>query len=393
LDRWLARQVLSVTGNPPMVIMLWNNEIIIPVGIKPVTKLKIRNRSALLFLLLDPEYYFGDLYCTNSLDIDGDLVVLLHHIYQAISEKSHNCKTRIVKWLKQKKRHANTLAGSRRNIHHHYDIGNDFYARWLDKEAMQYTCAYFPNPCMTLEEAQTAKMHHICRKLGLKQGKSVVEAGCGWGGLALFMAQEYGVKVRAYNISSEQISFAQERVKEKGLNELVEYVEDDCRCIRGEYDYFVSVGMLEHIGVNNYPELGSVINQCLKKSGRGLLHTIGRNEPGLLNAWIETRIFPGACPPSIGQMMNVFEPFSFSILDIENLRLHYAKTLKHWLQRFEDNSDTFQDTYDESFVRAFRLYLSGSIAAFTSGTMQLFQVLFSRSRNNEQPRSRSYLYK
>ncbi len=289
-------------------------------------------------------------------------------------------------------RRSNSLRGSRKNIHHHYDIGNDFYSLWLDKAAMQYTCAYFPNPDMTLEQAQIAKLHHVCRKLQLKPGQSVVEAGCGWGGLACFMAKEYGVNVTAYNISHEQVAYARSRAEQQGLADKVTFVEDDYRTINGEYDVFVSVGMLEHVGIDNYKALGRLIDRCLKENGVGLIHTIGRNKPALMNAWIEARIFPGGCPPSPGQMMDIFEPYSFSILDVENLRMHYAKTLEHWLHRFEENIDTVTGMYDGVFARAWRLYLSGSIAAFTAGSLQLFQVLFTRQRNNDLPWSRVHLY-
>jgi cyclopropane-fatty-acyl-phospholipid synthase len=257
---------------------------------------------------------------------------------------------------------------------------------------MQYTCAYFSDPDMSLEEAQVAKLHHLCRKLQLKPGDTVVEAGCGWGGLARFMARNYGVKVRAYNISKQQVSYAQQRAETEGLSDRVEYLLDDYRNIHGEYDVFVSVCMLEHVGKRDYPVLGDVIDRCLKPGGRGLIHTIGRVNPGPMNAWIERRIFPGAYPPSLKEMMDIFEPHRLSVLDVENLRLHYAKTLEHWLERFEHYSDTIEEMMDAEFVRAWRLYLAGSIAAFKVGELQLYQVVFSRNTNNNLPWSRKYIY-
>ena len=245
---------------------------------------------------------------------------------------------------------------------------------------------------MSLEEAQLAKMHHICRKLALRPGQRVVEAGCGWGGLARFMAREYGAHVTAYNISHEQINYARQKALEEKLTDKVDFVEDDYRNIEGHYDVFVSVGMLEHIGIDNYRALGEVINRVLDKEGMGLIHTIGRNQPGELNEWIEERIFPGACAPSLSQVMTIFEPCSFSILDVENLRLHYAATLGHWLERYEKNMHTFNHKYDAAFIRSWRLYLAGSQAAFTAGSLQLFQVLFTRPQNNKLPWSRSYIY-
>jgi len=286
----------------------------------------------------------------------------------------------------------NTHSKATENIHHHYDIGNDFYKLWLDTKAMQYTCAYFPNPAMSLEEAQIAKLHHVCRKLQLQPGDTVVEAGCGWGGLARFMAKHYGAKVVAYNISRQQVEYARKRVEALGLSDRVEYRLEDYRNISGEYDVFVSVGMLEHVGRHDFRTMGDVINRCLKPQGRGLIHTIGRNKAKPMNAWIERRIFPGAYPPTLCEMMDIFEPHQLSLLDMENLRLHYSKTLEHWLERFELNEAEIEEMMDESFVKAWRLYLAGSKAAFDTGKLQLFQALFTRSDNNELPWSRAHLY-
>jgi cyclopropane-fatty-acyl-phospholipid synthase len=200
------------------------------------------------------------------------------------------------------------------------------------------------------------------------------------------------VTVRAYNISKQQVSYARQRAQEEGLSDRVEYVLDDYRNIEGEYEVFVSVGMLEHVGRRDYPALGDVIDRCLKPDGRGLIHTIGRVRPGPMNAWIERRIFPGAYPPSLKEMMDIFEPHRFSVLDVENLRLHYARTLELWLDRFEQNRDAITMMMDEEFVKAWRLYLAGSIAAFRVGELQLYQVVFTRSINNELSWSRAHLY-
>ena len=224
------------------------------------------------------------------------------------------------------------MRGSRSNIHRHYNIGNDFYQLWLD-EQLVYTCAYYAKPEMTLAEAQIAKMDHVCRKLGLKPGESVVEAGCGWGSLARHMARHYGVKVTAYNISTEQIRYARERAKAEGLDDKIQFIEDDYRTISGRYDAFVSVGMLEHVGRENFTALGGVVQRCLALNGRGLIHSIGRNLPRKTNPWLEKRIFPGAYIPSLREMLNVIEPCGLSVLDVENLRLHYARTLADWLRK------------------------------------------------------------
>jgi cyclopropane-fatty-acyl-phospholipid synthase len=235
-------------------------------------------------------------------------------------------------------------------------------------------------------------MSHVCRKLQLKPGDQVVEAGCGWGGFALYMAKNHDVTVKAYNISREQVAYARAKAQAEGLSDRVEYLLDDYRNISGNYDVFVSVGMLEHVGPSDYPVLGQVIDRCLKPGGRGLIHSIGRNRPRPINAWIQRRIFPGAYPPTLREMMNIFESNLLSVLDVENLRLHYARTLEAWLQRYEAHAGQVEEMMDEKFVRAWRLYLSGSIAAFTAGQLQLFQVMFARENDNGIPWSRSHQY-
>jgi cyclopropane-fatty-acyl-phospholipid synthase len=200
------------------------------------------------------------------------------------------------------------------------------------------------------------------------------------------------VSVRAYNISSEQVRYAREWAAQEKLADRVEFVEDDYRNIRGHCDAFVSVGMLEHVGVDHYGELGKVIGRCLAANGLGLIHSIGRNAPGRMNGWIERRIFPGAYPPSLGEMMRIFEPLHFSVLDVENLRLHYAQTLRDWRARFAANLETVRGMYDTAFTRAWDLYLAGSIAGFLAGTLQLYQVVFARGSNNDVPATRSDLY-
>jgi len=285
----------------------------------------------------------------------------------------------------------NTLARSRRNIHHHYDLGNDFYALWLDRR-MLYTCAYYADESMSLEDAQVAKMDHVCRKLRLQPGEHVVEAGCGWGGFALHMARHYGVRVSSFNISGEQLDYARERARAENLSDRVEFLEGDYREIRGDYDAFASIGMLEHVGTDHYRDLGRVIARSLLPNGRGLIHSIGRDRSANMNAWIERRIFPGAYPPSLKEMMEIFDSAHLSVLDVENLRLHYVRTISHWLDRFEAAEATIDEWFGPAFVRAWRLYLTGSIAAFSTGQLQLFQVAFARSGSNAIPWTRAHLY-
>ncbi|MGD9000563.1 MAG: cyclopropane-fatty-acyl-phospholipid synthase family protein [Granulosicoccaceae bacterium] len=393
LDSWLLRHMYRVMNKPPVQISLWNGLVIKPESHRePIAHIRIHNRGSFYRLFLNPDLYFGEGYSRGDIDIDGSLVRGLEVCYNGMVKGPRSSLAKMITYWQARPRR-NTPDGSKRHIHHHYDIGNDFYRLWLDKHAMQYTCAYYPSRDTTLEDAQIAKMDHVARKLQLKPGDTVVEAGCGWGALGLHFARHYGVSVRAYNISHQQILYAREQAKLHGVEDKIEYVEDDYRNITGSYDVFVSVGMLEHVGTQNYNELGDVIARCLREDGRGLIHSIGRNRAARMNAWIERNIFPGAYPPTLREAMDIFEPNNFSVLDVENLRLHYAQTLTHWLERYDEQADTVLNMFDEQFVRAWRLYLAGSIAAFTSGTLQLFQITFAPGESNNIPWTREHIYR
>ena len=379
LDRWALGRIRQTVAAAPLRFMLWDG-FELPTPASPVATIVFKNRPALFSWVWDPDLNFGETYMGGAVEIRGDLLALLEAIYRALGTAPRPW------WSWQR---PNDPYSARENVHQHYDLGNDFYRLWLDRE-MVYTCGYFPTPDCSLEDAQVAKMDLVCRKLNLRPGERVIEAGCGWGSLALFMAKRYGVTVKALNISSEQIAYARARAEDEGLDARVEFVEDDYRNVRDRCDVFVSVGMLEHVGLANLRTLGEVVGRCLDNRGRGLLHFIGRNKPTLLNPWIRKRIFPGAYPPTLREVFeHVLEPCEFSVLDVENLRLHYAKTLEHWRHRFEGASDQVQEMFDETFVRAWRLYLAGSQAAFSTGTMQLFQVVFAPGANNAIPWTRS----
>ena len=400
LDRWALARVQRIVKSAPIQFALWDDFVLPPHGGPPVATIRFKSRGALLSWVWNPDLNFGETYMSGAVEISGDLVGLLEAIYRALPPTRSrawweaSAIGRIPPWLlrwipRRAIALGNDVKAARDNVHHHYDLGNDFYRLWLDRE-MVYTCAYFPTPDDTLDDAQVAKMAHVCRKLRLTPGEKVIEVGCGWGSLALFMAEHYGVSVKAFNISSEQIAFARARADKRGLADRVEFVEDDYRNARGQYDAFVSVGMLEHVGLPDYPTLGCVIGRTLGPNGRGLLHFIGRDRPAPLNPWIRKRIFPGAYPPTLREVFaHILEPQSLSVLDVENLRLHYAKTLEHWLRRYNDASAVVADAFDDAFVRAWRLYLAGSQAAFTTAWMQLFQVVFARRATNEIPWTRA----
>ncbi|MGD9723656.1 MAG: class I SAM-dependent methyltransferase [Pirellulales bacterium] len=385
------QKLLAMLGKPPLSIALWDGQIIRGSEAPPVATVAIHSARAIRRMAIDPFFEFCEAYANGQIDVVGDLVDVITTVDRSLrsSRAAQFVYSLFTHWLRLPK--FNSLAASRDNVYHHYDIGNEFYRLWLD-EQLAYTCAYFPDPHASLEVAQVAKFDHVCRKICLRPGETVVEAGCGWGGLALHMARNYGANVTAYNVSHEQVLYARRRAEAEGLSDRVQFIEDDWRHIAGRYDAFVSIGMLEHVGKSNYHRLGEVIHRVLSDRGRGILHTIGRNKPAPVDRWIERRIFPGSYPPSLAETLQVLEPRAFSVLDVENLRLHYAQTLRHWLARFERALEQVTGMFDERFARMWRLYLAGSVSAFETGSLQLFQVVFARDDLNDIPLTRAHLY-
>jgi cyclopropane-fatty-acyl-phospholipid synthase len=389
-ERAIGARLLAQARSLPLAMVLPSGQEVRQGAGPPVACIRVLDTATLLGLLApSAELHFGDAYADGRIEIEGDVLQLLEAVFRTPPD---GWATRLGTWWRKLARRGNSLRRARSNAHHHYDLGNDFYALWLDRE-MVYTCAYFPSAEASLEEAQVAKLEHVARKLRLRPGEHVVEAGCGWGALALHLARRHGVRVRACNVSVEQLAWARERARREGLDHLVEFVEDDYRALTGRYDAFVSVGMLEHVGLDHYEDLRRVIDRTLAADGRGLLHSIGRSRPIEFGPFVARRIFPGAYPPTLREMVGLLEPADLAVLDVENLRLHYARTLEHWLARFEARRDDVARQLGEPFVRMWRLYLAGSIAGFRTGTLQLFQVLFARGGASAIPWTRDDLYR
>jgi cyclopropane-fatty-acyl-phospholipid synthase len=370
IDRWLAAHLQRNIRPAAVRLELWDGSSPYNDSVAPLGTLVIRDRRTLVGLAVHPDLQFGESYMAGRLEVDGPLEPVVEALTR-LSQPDASWRARLGLAL------PNTLSASRRNVHNHYDLGNDFYQLWLDRHLV-YTCGYYASEQMSLDEAQLAKLDLVCRKLRLRPGEQVIETGCGWGALALHMARHYGVHVRAFNISAEQISFARERAAREGLDDRVEFIDDDYRNVTGQYDAFVSVGMLEHVGLHHLKTVAEVIRRTVRRDGgRGLLHFIGRDMPCPLNTWIRRRIFPGGYTPTIAEVATyTLGPAGMSIIDIENLRLHYARTLAHWSERFALVKDRVRQTYGDEFQRAWELYLAGSQAAFATGWMQLFQILF-----------------
>jgi cyclopropane-fatty-acyl-phospholipid synthase len=386
-DRWLAARVQHTIAPAAVRLELWDRSSPYDSEQPPLGDLVVHDRRTLAGLAVNPDLWFGECYMAGRLDVHGPL----EPVVEALSKLSltPSWRSRIGRMVTI----PNSLRAARDNVHRHYDLGNSFYQQWLDHELV-YTCAYFDRPEMSLDEAQQAKLDLVCRKLQLRPGDTVVEAGCGWGALALFMARNYGVHVKAFNVSTEQLAFARDRAAREGLTGRVEFIDDDYRNVRGTYDVFVSIGMLEHVGLAHLPTLAEVLGRTLRRDGgRGLLHFIGRDTPCPLNPWIRRRIFPGAYTPTLAEVTRrVLEPAGMSVVDVENLRLHYARTLELWAARYEAARDSVRERYGDEFTRAWELYLAGSQAAFASGWMQLFQVVFSPRESVPPFWSRSDIY-
>jgi cyclopropane-fatty-acyl-phospholipid synthase len=353
----------------------------------PVATLRLARPSVAVRLLVDPEVAFGECWTNGDLWLEGDLVSTLEAVFRRAAPGG-----RLPRPPGAVARLRRRLGGGRRGagIAGHYDLGNAFYRSWLDP-SMTYTCAYWECEAATLAEAQQAKLERVCRKLALRPGETVLEAGCGWGSLAVHMARHHGVRVRAFNVSAEQVDWARERVREQGLEGRVEIVHDDARNAHGSYDAFVAVGMFEALRPEDYPGFGRALDGWLAGGGRGLLHTIGRPCPWPTSAWIDRHVFPGGYTPSLAEALQVLEPHGFVVTDVENLRRHYVRTLECWLASFESVAAAVAAERGEPFARLWTLYLASAIAGFRSGWLQLFQIVFERPAAAGPPRARGDL--
>lgn len=284
----------------------------------------------------------------------------------------------------------NPMKVARKNVAHHYDLSDRLYSLFLDADR-QYSCAYFPDPSMSLEDAQVAKKRHIMAKLRLAPGQRVLDIGCGWGGLALSMARDYDVEVTGITLSVEQLKVATRRAEEEGLSRRVKFLLTDYRELPGRFDRIVSVGMFEHVGVGHFGTFFRRLRALLKENGVALLHSMGRSEgPGVTNRWIRKYIFPGGYIPALSEVLPSVERSGLLVTDIEILRRHYARTLRLWAERFAQRRAEAAAIYDERFCRMWEFYLAGSEAAFRHDGLMNFHLQLAYP-DAPLPRSRDYM--
>ncbi len=346
-----------------------------------------------LRIALNPDLAMGEAYMEGGLVIEeGDLWDLCELVGRNFGQYRDPPKLlmRMLTQIGHLTQQWNDRSAARRNVHHHYDLSYDLYRRFLDED-MQYSCAYYARPDMTLEQAQLAKKTHIAAKLKLDPGMSVLDIGCGWGGMGLELAGRYGAQVCGVTLSGEQLAIAQSRARAAGLEARAQFSLTDYRDVKGPFDRIVSVGMFEHVGAPNFRTYFEQVSRLLTDDGIALIHTIGRRSvPGLTQPWIAKYIFPGGYIPALSEMAAAIEEAGLWITDVEVQRLHYAETLKAWRERFMAQWDEIAELYDERFCRMWEFYLAISELGFRYGVNNIFQVQLTK-RVGAAPVTRDYM--
>jgi cyclopropane-fatty-acyl-phospholipid synthase len=360
-------------GGPPVVIRL--------------------TRAGLRRLVANPSLALGEVYMDEDLVFEqgtiSDLLDIVGKSGARGPKGRGSWAKRTRKAIRRRLQQANDRVASRRNVAHHYDLSNDFYRRWLDED-MQYSCAYFARPDMTLEEAQVAKKRHLAAKLRIESGQRVLDIGSGWGGLAMTLARDYGADVTGVTLSTEQISLARERVAAAGLADRVRFELRDYRDVVGPFDRVISVGMLEHVGAPNLRKYFETVKRQLANDGVAVIHSIGRmTPPSLTNAFTQKYIFPGGYIPAMSEVVTAIEDAGLWITDVEILRAHYAETAKAWLERFRADPE-IPTLYDGRFRRMWEFYLAGVELGFRYGTHMVMQFQLAK-RLGSVPVTRDYL--
>ncbi len=359
---------------------------------EPDVHIRMHRNNTLRRILLYPPMNLGTSYIDGGWGPEGhDLRPFFSLIMQNMGVGPRSLAVRKLIALIHRVAEINWPWRSLRNVSHHYDLDRRLFRKFLDSD-LQYSCAYFEQPDATLEQAQTAKRRHIANKLHLKPGAKVLDIGCGWGGMALHLAEHHDARVTGLTLSREQLKIARERAREAGLEDRVDFRLQDYRLHEEEYDAIVSVGMFEHVGRPQYQQFFDQVIKMLRPEGTALIHTIGRNgPPTATNPWIARHIFPGGYIPALSEVSTRIERSRLVLSDLEVLRLHYAKTLEQWNTRFQETRHEFAEELGEQFCRMWEFYLQISESAFRWSDLVVFQFQLNR-RNDVIPLTRDYLY-
>ena len=391
LKRLLSK---SITSGRLEVIDHEGNRHVFGDGSGPPVRIRITSASAERGLVMHPQLKLGESFT------DGELIVEAGSIYGLLELVLRNLESTSPTWaaatisatrfVTRRLRQINTPLRAKHNIEHHYNIDGRLYSLFLDED-MQYSCAYFEDGVDSLVEAQLAKKRHLAAKLLLEPGQRVLDIGSGWGGLGLYIAENFDVDVTGITLSEEQLSVANRRAEERGLASRVRFRLEDYRKVQGPFDRIVSVGMFEHVGVSHYRKFFETCRDLLTVDGIMVLHSIGRtNPPSDTNPWIQKYIFPGGYIPSMSEVVPVLEHLRLNITDIEILRLHYAKTLRAWRERFLANREKAVELMDERFCRMWEFYLALSETAFRFQDFMNFQFQIARHQEAV-PLTRDYM--
>ena len=359
---------------------------------KPVA-IRFTTRATEWGIVTDPELKFGEAYMDGTMVVEQGTIADVLKVVMRQQQDEPPKWARLQGWVRFLRRRwaqFNSRRRSRQNVAHHYDLDGQLYSLFLDADR-QYSCAYFEYPDQSLDDAQLAKKRHLAAKLLLDPGQHVLDIGCGWGGLALYLAELTGASVTGVTLSQEQFGIATSRAAEKNLSGKAQFRLQDYRDIDERFDRIVSVGMFEHVGVNHYNTFFQKCASMLKDDGVMVLHSIGRSEgPGVTNPWISKYIFPGGYIPAVSEVMQAIQRSGLLITDLEILRLHYAETLKAWRERFLAHRDEVERIYDQRFVRMWEFYLACSEMAFREQNLMVMQYQLAK-RQDVVPMTRDYI--
>jgi cyclopropane-fatty-acyl-phospholipid synthase len=353
---------------------------------------RFTTRAGELAILLDPELKLGECYMDGTLIVEqGTIADLLEIALGQDDWLPHWGRLQwLLRYIGRRLRQFNPRKRARRNVAHHYDLDGRLYSLFLDADR-QYSCGYFEHLEQSLDDAQLAKKRHLAAKLLMEKGKRVLDIGCGWGGLGLYLADICGANVTGVTLSEEQHGIANARAAEKGLSDRARFLLQDYRDVPGPFDRIVSVGMFEHVGISHYETYFRKARELLADDGVMLLHSIGRSEgPGVTNPWIAKYVFPGGYIPSLSEVLRHIERAGLLVTDIEILRLHYAETLKAWRERFLAHREDVERIYDRRFVRMWEFYLAASEMSFRKQNMMVMQIQLTK-KQGVMPMTRDYI--
>jgi len=389
LDKIFIKTFLNNFEEEDFTVKLWDGEEV-KLG-QDSSKFKVTFNEPLKKneLLKSTSLALGEAYVDGKLEVEGDFYTMLNSIL-----KYKDRFTTDFKGLPKLFSNKTNAKKQKEEVTFHYDLGNDFYKLWLD-DTMSYSCAYFKNENDTLYDAQMNKIHHLLRKLNLKEGQSLLDIGCGWGALLIEAAKKYKVKGLGITLSEEQYKKFKDRIVEENLQEYLDVKLMDYRELEKSglsFDRIVSVGMLEHVGRTNYELFMKNVSSVLKKEGVFVLHYISGRTESEGDAWMRKYIFPGGVIPSLREIISLASDYKFNTLDVENLRMHYTKTLLEWAKNFENNTDIVREMFDEKFIRIWTMYLYSCAACFNTGVIDLHQIIFTKGVNNSIELTRDYMY-